>query len=145
MSTVRKLFCNDLTPFNWREAHAPTFDDLVDLDALRPDITLPPPFISPGVSNAEIVVAHQAEALVHQGVAPQAAVNGVLAVIQAAGLPKLPPAQRKPTDLVMKMAQSMAYALDKRGLKSPTSVNEIYSSQDAADYLNNAKKLLRLR
>jgi len=142
VSTVRKLFCDDPTPFNWREAQAPSFDDLVDLDAPRPDITLPPPFASPGVTNAEIAVAHQAEALVHQGAAPQTAANGV---IQAAALPKLPPAQRKPTDLVMKMAQAMAHSLDKRGLKTPTSVNEIYSSQDAADYLKNAKQLLRMR
>lgn len=32
VATVRKLFCLDKTPFNWREAQAATFDDILNLD-----------------------------------------------------------------------------------------------------------------
>jgi phospholipase C len=46
VATVRKLFCPDSQPFNWREAQANTFDDVLELqgDEIRSDVVdLPPP------------------------------------------------------------------------------------------------------
>lgn len=53
IATVRKLFClsTGQTPFNWREAQAPTFDNILNLAPadIRTDIVeLPEPFISAG-------------------------------------------------------------------------------------------------
>jgi hypothetical protein len=42
---------NAQVPFNWREAQAPTFEDILALDDgnLNPDVKLPAPFVSAGV------------------------------------------------------------------------------------------------
>lgn len=51
VATVRKLFCLDKRQFNWREAQAATFDDVLNLTPanIRTDeVVLPPPFVSPG-------------------------------------------------------------------------------------------------
>src|ERR1700722_19070392 len=37
VATVRKLFCLDKAPFNWREGQAATFEDIANLAAMRPD------------------------------------------------------------------------------------------------------------
>ena len=55
VATVRKLFCLDKTPFNWREAAAYTFDDIFNIVPTMPpgqknEIGLPPRFISGGVA-----------------------------------------------------------------------------------------------
>jgi phospholipase C len=50
VATVRKLFCLDKTPFNWREAQAATFDGILNLpdDQVRTDrVVLPDPVVSP--------------------------------------------------------------------------------------------------
>jgi hypothetical protein len=51
VATVRKLFCPGSKPLTWREAQAPTFDDVLTLtgDAIRADVKLPNPVISGGV------------------------------------------------------------------------------------------------
>lgn len=55
VATVRKLFClgNAQKPFNWREAHAATFDGILNLepDEVRTDdVELPQPYISGGAN-----------------------------------------------------------------------------------------------
>jgi phospholipase C len=52
VATVRKLFCPGTQPLNWREAQAPTFDDVLVLtgDAIRTDVVdLPAPVVSAGI------------------------------------------------------------------------------------------------
>jgi phospholipase C len=54
VATVRKLFCLDKTPFNWREARAAAFDNVLNLSApsiRTDDVALPPPFVSPGTPS----------------------------------------------------------------------------------------------
>ncbi|HEY4379092.1 MAG TPA: alkaline phosphatase family protein [Acidobacteriaceae bacterium] len=53
VATVRKLFCPGSKPLNWREAQAPTFDDVLTLtdNAIRNDVVkLPVPVVSAGVT-----------------------------------------------------------------------------------------------
>ncbi|HEY1939287.1 MAG TPA: alkaline phosphatase family protein [Candidatus Angelobacter sp.] len=100
VATVRKLFCLDKNPFNWREATASTFDNILNLSSanLRKDkVILPPPFISAGVA-----------------VRPQV---------------------RTPSDLTMLMAKSMQAAADTLGIGLKTHASEIYSAQDAINFL----------
>jgi phospholipase C len=55
VATVRKLFCPGSQPINWREAQAPTFDDVLTLAGpeIRNDIVdLPDPVISAGIDLA---------------------------------------------------------------------------------------------
>ncbi len=63
VATVRKLFCgpNAQNPFNWREAQAPTFENLLVLDTVRPDVQLPAPVASAGLSAPQIQAAAQDE------------------------------------------------------------------------------------
>jgi phospholipase C len=52
VATVRKLFCPGSKPLTWREAQAPTFDDVLTLtgDAIRTDVVkLPKPVVSPPI------------------------------------------------------------------------------------------------
>jgi hypothetical protein len=52
VATVRKLFCPGSKPLTWREAQAPTFDDVLTLtgDAIRTDVVkLPKPVVSGGI------------------------------------------------------------------------------------------------
>jgi phospholipase C len=54
VATVRKLFCPGTQAFNWREAQAPTFDDVLELTGndIRTDVVdLPKPVISAGVAG----------------------------------------------------------------------------------------------
>jgi phospholipase C len=55
VATVRKLFCPNSQPLNWREAQAPTFDDVLTLTGadIRNDVVkLPDPVVSAGVDLA---------------------------------------------------------------------------------------------
>jgi phospholipase C len=116
VATVRKLFCLDQTPFNWREAQAATFDDILNLppDQPRPDrVVLPNPFAS--------------------------------AVPTGAAAAKIPPAVRKPTDLSIAMAQAMKYSMDVVGLQPTMQVNQIYTAQDATNYLRQAAALIKTK
>jgi phospholipase C len=52
VSTVRKLFCPGSNPLTWREAQAPTFDDVLTLTGsdIRTDVVnLPKPIVSTGI------------------------------------------------------------------------------------------------
>jgi phospholipase C len=62
VATVRKLFCgvNAKNPFNWREAQAPTFENLLTLDNPRADVQLPAPVASAPLTAAQIQAATQA-------------------------------------------------------------------------------------
>jgi len=114
VATVRKMFCADKTPFNWREAQAATFDDILNRDQARIDRVVPPnPVVSP----------------------PPA----------AAAAARVPPANRKPTDLAVAMARAMQYSMETVGLKPKKRVSEIYTAQDATDYLRQAADLIRGR
>lgn len=107
VATVRKLFCLDQTPFNWREAQAATFHDIpnLSLENIRTDqVVLPPPFVSAGAPTR--------------------------------------PQVRTPSDLTIYMAQSMQAAADALGVKLKTHVNDIYSAQDAVNFLNQAASQL---
>jgi len=107
VATVRKLFCSDQIPFNWREQQAAAFDDVLNLSPanIRNDrVVLPPPFTS-------------------------------------AGAPATPQV-RTPSDLTMYMAQGMQLAADTLGVKLNTHVNEIYSAQDALNFLSQAASQL---
>jgi len=105
VATVRKLFCLDKKPFNWREAAAATFDDIFSLVPLQPagqlnNVTLPPSFVSGGTAAA--------------------------------------PSVRTPSDLTIYMAQAMQAAADALGVKLTMHVTDIYSAQDAVNFLRNA-------
>lgn len=107
VATVRKLFCLDKSPFNWREAQAKTFDDVQNLTPanIRTDnVALPPPFVSSGSAT--------------------------------------PPQVRTPSELSMYMAQSIQAAADALGVSLTMHANEIYSAQDAVDFLNQAASKL---
>jgi phospholipase C len=60
VATVRKLFCPGTAPLTWREAQAPTFDDVLTLtgNAIRGDVVvLPKPVVSNGIqiqASAEV-------------------------------------------------------------------------------------------
>lgn len=103
VATVRKLFCLDKAPFNWREAQATTFDDILNLDPanIRKDkLALPAPFVSAGAPSH--------------------------------------PQVRTPSDLTMYMAQGLQAAADTLGVKMTMHVTDIYSTQDAINFLRQA-------
>jgi hypothetical protein len=57
VATVRKLFCLDKAPFNWREAQAATFDDILNLapaEARLKPVALPNPVVSAAAAGARI-------------------------------------------------------------------------------------------
>jgi len=118
VATVRKLFCLDKTPFNWREAQAATFDDILNLPANQPrdPIVLPPP----------VVAAPPPEAVT------------AAAFVTASAAPRVPPPVRKPTDLAVAMARSMEYTMKRLRKKRRMSTAQIYSAQDAAEFLHDA-------
>ena len=142
VATVRNLFCGPgaARPFNWREAQAPTFENLLVLDKPRPDVKLPDAVASAGVTPAEIAAANRMVASVNTLSLQAAAHNPAAeqAVITPAALPKQPPTSRSPTDLMMLMAQSMNYSLQQRGIKPPTDINTIYTAQNAANFIRQA-------
>jgi phospholipase C len=142
VATVRNLFCGPgaARPFNWREAQAPTFENLLVLDKPRPDVKLPDAVASAGVTPDDIAAANRMVASVNTLSLQAAAHNPAAeqAVITPAALPKQPPASRSPTDLMMLMAQSMNYSLQQRGIKPPTDINTIYTAQDAANFIRQA-------
>jgi phospholipase C len=113
VATVRKLFCLDKNPFNWREAQAATFDQILNLSdgEVRTDrVVLPDPVVSP----------------------PSGAATA-----------RIPPTVRKPTDLTVAMAQAMEYSMKTLGMKPMMQVSQIYTAQDAMNYLNHAAALIK--
>ena len=153
VATVRKLFCNDKTPFNWREAQAATFDDVCTLggDDVRPDINLPPPVVSAGniplgrdliLSTADRQQSDQAREA-QGGIVAAVATDG--SAIVASAPPGQPPDPPKPTDLTMLMAQAFAHTVSVMGGTTDRSVATIATPQDAADYLSEAVSVIRQR
>jgi len=134
VSTVRKLFCgeNAKNPFNWREAQAPTFDNLLTLDDPRPDVDLPPPVQAAGVTSAHIEAAMAS--------LQAAAGDQSKTIIRATALPKQPPSNPKPSDLMRAMVNAMNYSLQERGITPPSDVRNIYTAQDAADFMAAANR-----
>jgi phospholipase C len=107
VATVRKLFCLDQTPFNWREAQAATFDGILNLapaDIRTDTVLLPSPFVSAGAPSQSQL--------------------------------------RTPSDLTIFMAQAMQAAADTLGVKLGTHVSDIYSAQDALNFLRQAASQL---
>jgi phospholipase C len=152
VSTVRKLFCRDKTPFNWREAQAGTFDEIANLsDAeLRTDHVLLPGTVAsngtiPLVRDLVLSAADRQtanDALVAAGVVLNPHIadpNFTTASAPRVGTPLV----RKPTDLTVLMAQSMQYTLQVLGLGTHKRVVQIHSAQDAADYLREATSVIR--
>jgi phospholipase C len=143
VATVRKLFCgpNAQKPFNWREAQAPTFESLLTLDAPRADVTLPPPVVSPPLTSAQIQSAAESIAANNALTLRAAAQDQNDTVIRANALPKQPPANPKPTDLMSAMVRAMDYSLRQRGITPPSDIKNIYSAQHAADYMSAARRV----
>jgi phospholipase C len=154
VATVRKLFCNQKTPFNWREAQAVTFDDVCTLSGtdIRTDVVqLPPPVVSDGtIPLARPLILSAADR--QQADQTRAAQGGIVAAVPTAAdavtasAPAVtPPDQRKPTDLTLLMAQAMAHTLSLMGETTDLSVASIHTAQDAADYLSEAASVIRQR
>ena len=154
VATVRKLFCDDQTPFNWREAQATTFENIANLDDthVRTDtIALPAVVASDGTIplKRDLVLStasrqKAADVIAAAGVLPIG--HAVVEDFVTANAPAVQlPAVRRPTDLVVLMAQSMENSLGLLGLKTSKNVSQIFTDQDAADYLNEAAAMMGQR
>ncbi len=114
VSTVRKLFCTPASqPFNWREAQAATFENVLTLTGanIRTDVVnLPDPLISAGVN------------------------------INAAAAAPIP---RSQTDLTVLMAGAMHNALQQQGLKPPGDYKTLNNSTQVSAYLKQARQILQ--
>jgi phospholipase C len=151
VKTVRQWFCQDQTPFNWREAKAASFAEIPTLDEMRTDKpqlplvvtsdgTIPlPPGRSPILAPAD------------RGNFPVAAdaVERIAALAEPTRVPELPPViapdMRKPTDLVMLMAQAMEYSLGQVGLTLSKNTKQIFSAADADAFLAEARAAVAQR
>jgi phospholipase C len=151
VATVRKLFCTDKNPFNWREAQATTFDEIANLadDLIRQDtVVLPPPKVSDGTiplqRDAVLTSAHRqmaTEAMLAAGV-PSMARVATGDFVTTSAPPVQSPQLRRPTALSRLMAQAMQHTLQVMGMSTRRKVSQIYSAQDAADYLHEAAGLI---
>jgi hypothetical protein len=114
VSTVRKLFCNPTSkPFNWREAQAATFENVLTLTGadIRTDVVnLPEPVISGGID-----------------------------ISAAADTPIL----RAPTDLTVLMAGAMQYSLQQQGLQPPGDYTTLTNSTQVSAYLKKSQQILQ--
>ncbi|HEY1759964.1 MAG TPA: alkaline phosphatase family protein [Bryobacteraceae bacterium] len=111
VATVRKLFCPGSQPLNWREAQAPTFDDVLALTGsdIRSDVVaLPDPVISADVD------------------------------INAGADEPIP---RSPTDLSVLMAGAMQFSLQQRGLAPPGDYTTLTNSTQVSAYLKKAQQI----
>lgn len=147
VATVRKLFCNEKTPFNWREAQAATFEDICTLtgDDIRTDvIPVPRPQVSDGtipMGRPNVLSADDRKQADQALVARGGIVSAVPAeanAITASAAAVEPPDKRKPTDLTVLIAQAMEHTLSLLGASTDRSVASIYTAQDAVDYLSEA-------
>jgi phospholipase C len=138
VATVRKLFCGVKDPFNWREAQAPSFENVLTLDNPRPDVVLPPPVASAPLTANQIHAATEilvSNHTINLQAGPQ---NESDKIIHAAAIPKQPPSKAKPTDLMLAMARAINYSLEQRGIAPPSDVKNIYTAQDAANFISAA-------
>ena len=109
VATVRKLFCPGTEPLTWREAQAPTFDDVLVLtgDEIRTDVVdLPIPVVSAGID---------------------------LHAAAAAAEP------RTPSDLSVLMARAMDHSLKRRGIPPPGDVKTLTTAAEVSRYLRQAQ------
>jgi len=146
VATARKMFCLDKTPFNWREAQAEKFDEIANRDTVRTDrVALPPVVVSDGgiplKRDPVLDAAARGRALPAGGIMPT--LQALAQTTRTANAPPVPtPPVVKPTDLAILMAQAMEHSLGLLGIKPSKTVHQIYSSQDAADYLHEVRNLL---
>lgn len=145
VATVRKLFCLDKAPFNWREAQAATFDGIANQAAMRQDKPiLPNATASDGtiplpradvLSDADRQAANGAMAAAGMAPAPHTAdpnpITPGAAAVQAAN-------GQKPTQLTLQIAQAVQNTLQQMGKKTATTAGQIMTSQDAAEFLGQA-------
>jgi phospholipase C len=151
VKTIRQWFCQDQTPFTWREAKATSFSDLPVRDTMRTDKPdLPPVVTSDGniplpVSRDSVLVAAD------RGNFPTATgvVHTLAALAETTRTPDLPPvfspAMRKPTDLVMLMAQAMEFSLKQVGITISKNTQQIFTAEDADAYLAEARAAVAQR
>jgi phospholipase C len=154
VATVRKLFCNQKTPFNWREAQATTFEDVCTLTGIdiRTDV-VPLPIPKPSDGTIPLVrplILSAADR--QQADQTRASRGGIVAAVPAdanaviASAPPVQPAkQRKPTDLTVLMAKAMEHTLCLLGESTVRSVASVHTAQDAVDYLSEAANVIRQR
>jgi phospholipase C len=145
VKTVRELCCADKTPVNWRESIAASFLDIANLDTMRDDKPDLPDVVS---SDGNVPLKGRTQLLSASARGLQQPVPAVLPTVSAlrktTRTPKLPPvvppALRKPTDLVTLMAQAMEYSLKQKGVKLSKTTHQIYSAQDADAFLLEARE-----
>ena len=150
VKTVREMFCLDKTPFNWRERKANSFAEMATLPQMRADKPELPPVVT---SDGTIPLAGRPAVLPAEDRGGFAPVEGVVDRMAALAEttrapelePKVSPEVRKPTDLVMQMAQAMEYSLGVLGMSTSKNTHQIYSAEDADAFLNEARQLLQQR
>lgn len=144
VKTVRELFCSDKTPFTWREAQATSFADLPTRTTMREDKPLLPDVVisdgkKPLPPDRPLILPADARGAFpsQRGVITSEAVEGEP---RTPGVPPIQmPVVRKPTDLVMQMAQAMEYALSLKNVKLSKTAHQIYTSEEAAEFHAEAK------
>ena len=147
VATVRKLFCLDKTPFNWREAQAVTFEGIANLadNQIRTDtVQLPQPVASDGnVPMARDLVLTSAERDAADAAIQQAGVVPVMHAVAdpfrtAASPPTPSPAPGQPTDLMVLMVQAMQHTLQQAGLSVPAPLGPGFTSAQATQFMQQA-------
>jgi phospholipase C len=150
VATVRKLFCVDKTPFNWREAQAATFENVANLAAMRPDKpSLPNATASDGtipvpraatLSDADRQAANAA--MTAAGMAPAPHVADPDPITPDTAPVPAPNQHKPPTQLTLQIAQAAQNTLTQMGKRATTTTDRIATSQDAADFLGEAMALM---
>jgi phospholipase C len=150
VATVRKLFCLDKTPFNWREAQAATFENVANLAAMRPDKpNLPNATASDGtipvpraaiLSDADRQAANAA--MTAAGMAPALHVADPDPITPDTAPVPAPNQHKPPTQLTLQIAQAAQNTLTQMGKRATTTTDRIGTSQDAADFLGEAMALM---
>ena len=106
------------------------------------DVTLPPPVAAAEVTSAHIQAAVQAIASSNTISLQAVAEDQSKTVIRATALPKQPPSDPRPSDLMRAMVNAMNYSLQQRGitLAPPFDAKSIYTAQDAAKFMAAANR-----
>lgn len=141
VKTVRQLFCTDQTPFTWREAQATSFANLPTRAEMRKE---KPPLPRVVISDGNIPLPPDRPPILpdaERGTFPLGRMRASAEV--EARIPSIPPIQtpqvRKPTDLVMQMAQAMEYSLSLKRITLSKNTHQIYTSDEADEFLKEAK------
>ncbi len=146
VKTVRLLCCKSQTPFNWRESKAASFLDIsnvVDGQMRTDKPNLPPVVTSDGnipLQGRNQLLSASARGLQQPLPAVLPTVSALAKTTRTPNLPPvIPPTLRKPTDLVTQMAQAMEYSLSQKGVPLSKTSQQIYSAQDADNFLQEAR------